>query len=310
MILLIITIKKETISLNRISADFKKDLKILDLYPVHRNKFYPMKSFFDSVNYKTPVKENMSLKDRFLLNNRLYFTLKYASIVFRTRRQAKIGLYDTQAWADSSFYIFRFIEKTGGRFDIQGMENISATNGPVLFISNHMSTLETMIFPCIIAPHREVTFVVKDSLVKHPLFGDVMRSRNPIVVERTDPRKDFEIVMSKGQELLSSGVSIVIFPQSTRSDNFDPAEFNTLGVKLARKAGVPVVPVAIKTDFWGNGKLLKELGPLDSRKTIHFKFGEPFNITGNGREDNQRIIDFVQSSLDEWKENFKKKTEF
>lgn len=268
-----------------------------------------MKSFFDSDSYKTQVREKSSIADRLLLNNRLYFTLKYAFIVFKTRRQARIGLYDTKAWACSSFYIFRFIERTGGRFDIEGMENISKTDGPVLFISNHMSTLETMIFPCIIAPHRELTFVVKESLVKHPLFGDVMRSRNPIVVERIDPRKDFEVVMTKGQELLSSGVSIVIFPQSTRSDNFDPAEFNTLGVKLARKAGVPVVPVAIKTDFWGNGKLLKELGPLDSRKTIHIKFGEPFNITGNGREDNQKIIDFIQSSLYRWKEIFRKKTE-
>jgi len=59
----------------------------------------------------------------------------------------------------------QFLERTGGRFHITGMENINKSAGPVLFISNHMSTLETMILPCIIAPHREVTFVVKDSLV-------------------------------------------------------------------------------------------------------------------------------------------------
>lgn len=262
-----------------------------------------MKGYFESGSYFTPVKKRMSLIDRMLINNRLYFTCKYASIVLKTRKQAIRKLYDTRAWADSSYYIFRFIERSGGRFSITGMENISKIHGPVLFISNHMSTLETMILPCIIAPHREVTFVVKDSLVKHPLFGDVMRSRNPIIVGRTDARKDFETVMTRGQELLSSGVSIIIFPQSTRSINFDPAEFNTLGVKLAKKAGVPVVPVAIKTDFWGNGKLLKELGPLDSSKTIHMKFGEPFTIQGNGREENQRLIEFIQSSLAEWKEN-------
>ncbi len=62
----------------------------------------------------------------------------------------------------------------------------------------------------------KVTFVVKESLVKHPLFGDVMRSRNPIVVGRTDPRKDFEAVMNEGAEKLSKGISIIIFPQSTQ----------------------------------------------------------------------------------------------
>jgi 1-acyl-sn-glycerol-3-phosphate acyltransferase len=71
-------------------------------------------------------------------------------------------------------------------------------------------------------------------------------------------------------------------------------------VKLAKKAGVEVVPIALKTDFWGNGKLIKELGPLDHNKPIHIKFGEPMQIMGNGKEENQRIIDFIKSSLAEW----------
>jgi len=180
------------------------------------------------------------------------------------------------------------------------MENIIKNDGPVIFLSNHISTLETMIFPGIIAPHRKVTFVVKDSLVKHPLFGAVMRSRNPIVVGRTDPRKDFESVMTEGLELLNKGISIIIFPQSTRSDIFKPEEFNSLGIKLAKKAGVNVVPVAIKTDFWGNGKVIKEIGKLDHTKLIHMKFGEPFVVNGPGKEENQFVISFIQKNLEEW----------
>lgn len=259
------------------------------------------RGYFDSYNYDTPEKDHLTLKDRLLRNSRIYFTLKYAAIVLRTRKEAISKIYDTKAWTDSSFEILRLLEAVGGKFHIRGMENITRSNGPVLFISNHMSTLETMIFPSIIGPLREVTFVVKESLVKHPLFGDVMRSRNPIVVGRTDPRKDFEAVMNGGIDLLSKGISIIIFPQSTRSIEFKPEEFNSLGVKLAKKADVDVVPVAILTDFWGNGKWIKELGPLDSNKPVHIKFGEPFRISGNGKEENQKIIEFIQSSLDEWK---------
>lgn len=258
------------------------------------------KGYFKSCSYDTPAKEKLSLWDKFLLDNRLYFTLRYAYIVLTTRKQAIRGYYDTRAWADSSYFILRFIERTGGRFHITGMENISKSEGPVLFIGNHMSTLETMVLPCIIAPHREVTFVVKESLVKHPLFGDVMRSRNPIVVGRTDPRKDLEAVMTEGTDLLSKGISIIIFPQSTRSLEFKPEEFNSLGVKLAKKTGVNVVPVALKTDFWGRGKVVKELGPLDHKKHIHIKFGEPFLVAGTGKEENQYIIEFIKKSLDEW----------
>jgi 1-acyl-sn-glycerol-3-phosphate acyltransferase len=256
--------------------------------------------YFNSDRYDTPAKEKLTPADRIRKNSRLYFTLKYASVVFKTRSQAKRGLYDTKAWEDSSYVIFRFIEKTGAVFHLSGMEHIAESKEPVLFIGNHMSTLETMILPCIISPLREVTFVVKESLVRHPLFGDVMRSRNPIVVGRTDPRKDFEAVMNGGMDLFSKGISLIIFPQSTRSLHFKPEEFNSLGVKLAKKAGVKVVPIALKTDYWGNGKLIKELGPIDIRKHIWFKFGEPFSVSGTGKEDNQKIIDFVQSSLSEW----------
>jgi 1-acyl-sn-glycerol-3-phosphate acyltransferase len=266
-----------------------------------------LKGYFNSYTYHSPEKEKLSFREKILLNNSLYFYLKYAGMVLKTRKEALKNIYDTKAWADSSFEIFSFIEKTGGKFHITGMENITKTAGPLIFISNHMSTLETMILPSIIAPHREVTFVVKESLVRHPLFGDVMRSRNPIVVGRTDPRKDFEAVMIGGPELLSRRISIIIFPQSTRNLDFNPGEFNSLGVKLAKKTNVEVVPVALKTDFWGNGKWIKELGPIDRHKPIHIKFGEPFRITGNGKEENQRIIDFIQSSLKEWKEELLKK---
>jgi len=258
------------------------------------------RGYFDTFTYDTPVKEHLNLWERFRLDNRLYFIFKYAIIVFRTRKEARQGIYDTRAWADSSFYIFRFIEKAGGRFHISGMENIVREKDPVIFIANHMSTLETMILPGIIAPHREVTFVVKESLVRHPLFGDVMRSRDPIIVGRSDPRKDLEAVMNGGIQLLSKGISIVIFPQSTRSLAFKPEDFNSLGVKLAKKAGVKVVPIALKTDYWGNGKIIKELGPIDRKKHIHFRFGEPIEVTGTGKEENQKIIEFIKASLDEW----------
>ena len=60
---------------------------------------------------------------------------------------------------------------------------------------------------------------------------------------------------------------------------------------LAR-AGVPVMPVAIKTDFQGNGKLIKDMGPVDPSKTLYFKFGEPMAVEGKGREAHQYVVEF------------------
>jgi 1-acyl-sn-glycerol-3-phosphate acyltransferase len=255
--------------------------------------------YFNANDYKSPERKKGFL-NWLLRDNWIYFVFGYGKIVFRSRKEAKSGKYGDKEWTDSSFEIFRVLEKAGGRFNIEGMENILKVTSPVIFLSNHISTLETMIFPCLIQPHREVTFVVKDSLVKHPLFGDVMKSRKPIVVGRTDARKDFETVMNEGFDLLSKGISIIIFPQSTRSEAFIPSQFNSLGVKLAKKAGVHVVPVAIKTDFWGNGKFIKEIGKLDHKKEIHIKFGEPFAISGNGKDENQQVINFILDNLKVW----------
>jgi 1-acyl-sn-glycerol-3-phosphate acyltransferase len=255
--------------------------------------------YFSSTSYRTPDPKP-GLMTWIRQDNWFLFLSRYAGVVLRTRKQARNKKYHDKEWADSSLEILRIVEGSGGIFDISGMEHTASPNEPVIFLSNHMSTLETMVFPCLITPHRKVTFVVKDSLVRHPLFKDVMLSREPIVVGRTDARKDFETVMTEGAEILNSGKSLIIFPQSTRSDVFVASEFNSLGVKLAKKTGVKVVPMAIKTDFWGNGKIIKEIGKLDHKKIIHIRFSEPINISGNGKEENQHIINFISENLRTW----------
>lgn len=109
--------------------------------------------------------------------------------------------------------------------------------------------------------------------------------------------------MEKGKALLQKGTSVIIFPQSTRALTFEPEKFNSLGVKLAKAAGVKVIPVAIKTDFRGNGKILKDLGPLSRDKLIYMNFGAPLSIKGSGKEEHQCIIDFIQANLSEWEKS-------
>jgi len=233
--------------------------------------------------------------------------IRYIKIILRDRKIAFEGNYDKESWAASSNDIFRLIEECGGRFHITGLDNLHSCKEPVVFISNHISTLETMIFPGIIAPVMDVTFIVKDSLVKHRYFGPIMRARKPIIVERKNSREDFKRVMTEGPELLAKGISIVVFPQSTRKDEFIPSEFNSLGVKLAKKAKVKIIPVAIKTDFWGHGKFLKDLGPLHRNKPIYMDFCKPMEVSGSGKEEHEKISDFISSSLIKWGGKVEKK---
>jgi 1-acyl-sn-glycerol-3-phosphate acyltransferase len=229
-----------------------------------------------------------------------FFYAGFTRIVFRSSSMAKRGLYGNYEWASSSYDVMKELEYAGVNFDITGINNLSSIDGPCVFIGNHMSTLETMVLPCIIEPIKDTTFVVKQSLIDYPVFRYVMRSRNPIVVGRSNPREDLKAVVDGGAEILASGRSIIIFPQTTRTPDFDPKEFNSIGIKLAKKANVTVVPIALKTDAWGNGKMLKEFGKIDPGKTVRFSFGEPLTIKNRGVEEHNAIIEFIQKKLGEW----------
>jgi 1-acyl-sn-glycerol-3-phosphate acyltransferase len=230
----------------------------------------------------------------------LAFYPRLCSIVFQAGAKAKRGRYDDAEWEASSLDTVRALESAGVRLQITGLEHVAALEGPCVFIGNHMSTLETFVLPVILLPFKQITFVVKRSLVEYPVFGHVMRSRNPITVGRTNPREDLKAVLEGGVERLGGGISLVIFPQTTRVPQFDPKEFNTIGVKLAKKADVPVIPLALKTDAWGNGRLVKDIGRLDPSKTAHFTFGAPMRVQDRGGEEHERIIRFIAAKLKAW----------
>jgi len=194
----------------------------------------------------------------------------------------------------------KMLERVGIVFEITGLDNFSGLAGPCVFIGNHMSALETFALPCIIEPVKDVTFVVKQSLIDYPVFRYVMRSRDPIVVGRANPRDDLRAVLEGGTNILSEGRSLVIFPQTTRTPLFDPKEFNTIGVKLAKRGNVPIVPIALKTDAWGNGKRLKDFGTIDPSKKVYFSFGKPMTIRERGVEEHNAIIAFIEEHLKEW----------
>jgi 1-acyl-sn-glycerol-3-phosphate acyltransferase len=230
------------------------------------------------------------------------FYRKFVWNVYRSSVKARRGTYDGLEWSRSSRQVLKSLESVGVRFEFSGLDHIRQLDSPCVFVANHMSMLETTVLPAIIQPICDVTFVVKQSLLEFPVFRHVMRARDPIAVSRDNPREDFIAVMRGGIERLQKGISIVVFPQSIRCLTFDPFQFNTIGVKLARRAKVPVVPIALKTDAWGNGKWLTYLGPIDPNKVVHIAFGEPIMIDGRGAQQHQEIINYIAAKLGHWSE--------
>lgn len=220
--------------------------------------------------------------------------------VIAASRKAKRGIFTHEDYYRHGLAVLRAVERVGGRIEISGVSKVPQFPGPYVYVANHMSVLETIILSSMLYPIGEHTFIVKQSLIDYPVFKHIMRAMDPIVVGRVNPREDLEVVLREGVKKLQDGISVVVFPQHTRTTEFIPEKFNTLGIKLAKRGGATVVPIALKTDFWGQGKLIKDFGKIYPQKTVRFRFGAPTSISGDGRQEHAAIVRFIGETLAEW----------
>ena len=260
-----------------------------------------MRQYFTGDGYTTPADQARSIGDRLFLGTRFWFYLKYIGVLSKSRALVRRNDYGDDNWAWASWEILTIVEQSGGRIEISGLDHLRNVPKPFVIVGNHMSTLETHLLPVMVLPITGMTFVVKKSLTKHFYFGPIMRACNPVAVSRINPRDDLVTVMREGQRILGEGRSLAIFPQSTRNRIFDPSQFNSLGAKLAEKAGVPLVPLALKTDFWDNGRLCRDIGPIRRRRTVHLEIGAPI-LPGTcpAREGHGQVVDFISQRLVSW----------
>ena len=255
----------------------------------------------ESDEYNTNPEKKRVLWDKIFLGSRVYFYWRYFMITFRMYRLAVKDDYSDDEFMLYSNLTINLLEDIGGKIKIEGIDNLkSIKDAPVVFVANHMSTMETLLLPAIIVPVRKICTVVKESLKKIPVYGRVIKSTRVITVGRVNPREDMKIVFSEGQRLISEGISVFIFQQGTRDPVFDPEKFSSLGIKLAQKSGVKIVPVALKTDFWGNGSLIRDLGPINRKENIHVAFGKPMTFDEYGKNTNEKIIEFIEEKLKQW----------
>lgn len=257
-----------------------------------------MKTFLTDKNTYITPKKKPGFLTRWFTNFIFYPQAIY--IVFSSAYWAKRGKYTDEKWVEKSLATVKALERAGVRFKIENIDVLRNLDSPCVFIANHMSTLETFVLPGLIQSFQDVTFVVQDGLMVYPVFKHVMISRDPIPVSRKNPRQDLKAVLEGGVERLKRGISLVIFPQSTRTEHFSPLKFNSIGIKLAEKARVPVVPIAIKTDAWKIGKIHRDFGKIDPTRRVHLFIDKPLTITDKGKKEHEYIVDLISDKLASW----------
>jgi 1-acyl-sn-glycerol-3-phosphate acyltransferase len=125
-----------------------------------------------------------------------------------------------------------------------------AAKGAYVVVANHQSFLDIFVLSNL--PH-EMKWLAKRSLFQIPWIGWAFYLVGDIAVERGDAASAAE-VMVKARRYLAQGMSVMIFPEGTRSRDGQMLPFKAGAFKLALDAGVPILPIAISGTAQGMPK--------------------------------------------------------
>jgi 1-acyl-sn-glycerol-3-phosphate acyltransferase len=134
------------------------------------------------------------------------------------------------------------------RIDVAGQEHIPATGGGVV-VMNHTGYLDFALaaLPFWRERGRLVRFMAKQEVFTSRVTGPLMRAMHHIPVDRAAGATSFRAAV----EALRAGELVGIFPEATISRSFCLKEFKSGATRMARAAGVPLIPVAL----WGSQRV-------------------------------------------------------
>jgi 1-acyl-sn-glycerol-3-phosphate acyltransferase len=155
------------------------------------------------------------------------------------------------------------------KIDIAGRDK-AVPGTTYVIISNHQSVLDILLLNCL---RYKFKWVSKIENVSLPFLGWYIRMADYITVDRRNEESKAEM-LEKSYRFLKRGISVMLFPEGTRSPDQRVGFFKRGAFQLAIQANVPILPVLIN----GTGEVLPKHG---------FIFGSGYHIT-------IRVLDPVQ----------------
>ena len=212
-----------------------------------------------------------------------------------------LGLLDTEKWAHLCFKSVQGAEKLGMKVLFSGWKNREKYDGPVMYLCNHMSTLETIMLPPVLLTYGPFNVVAKASLNHLPFLENAATHMGMVPIGRKSPREDLVNILKVGVERIKAGNSFLIFPQGSREKVFSRKVYSSIGAKLAEKAGCPVVPIAVDTRCQPCREkgLFKDFGPVDTSLDIRCECGPVIPCT-KARSMHEDVFDWIAGRLESW----------
>lgn len=179
----------------------------------------------------------------------------------------------------------------GARMEIRGLDNLKPGHRYTV-LCNHQSYLDIPILMS--ATPLYLYFVAKKELFNVPFFGWGLKALGHIPIDRHNSRKALDNFTQAARLIRSQEhMSLVLFPEGTRSADGSLGEFRQGSFSLVIEAGLPVVPAAIR----GSRMVLPKGSLLARPGRVTITFGDPMDISGHRHTDKRMLMEQVRKKI-------------
>lgn len=188
-----------------------------------------------------------------------------------------------RAWARSILFV------SGIHVHVNGLENLNV-DGSCILMPNHQSNFDIpVLLGCLPIQFR---WLAKAELFKIPIFGRGMRGCGYISIDRSNRKSAFQS-LAEAAAKIRNGVSVLIFPEGTRSRDGRILPFKKGGFVLSVDAGVPIVPIVI-FNTWS-------IMPKDRLRirtqSVRMDILAPIPTSGYTRKTKDDLMDSVRNTI-------------
>ena len=153
------------------------------------------------------------------------------------------------------------------RWQVKGKENIPS-QGPLLVVANHLNLADPPLLG--VSLGRKAIFMAKEELFRSRFSAYFIGSFGSFPVHRG--KLDREAIR-RSKQVLADGLALVMFPEASRSKNAQLQPAFPGSALIARRSGVPILPVGIAGTEKIRGKAW-----LLRRPRITVNIGHPFYL--------------------------------
>ncbi len=195
--------------------------------------------------------------------------------------------YDAKTNRERAYDIARnhakdILRITRTNIEVIGEDNLPE-GMPKVFMGNHQSYFDVLVE--IAAIRERIVYIAKKELEKWPVYSFWMREMGCLFLDRQDPRAAVKLFNEAVEMMQNDGLSVVIYPEGTRSKSKEIAEYQKGSFKLAEKSGCPIVPTVIQ----GAYKVLEEENRIKMNETVYVSYLPAIDLSTLSKEE-QKVI--------------------